>query len=30
VTASLEHIVNEVSETASPTIHGQARAYLGR
>ena len=30
VTASLERILQEVSETASPTIYGQARAYLGR
>lgn len=29
VTASLERIVQNVSETASPTIYGQARAYLG-
>jgi aminopeptidase N len=30
VRVSLERVVNEVSESASPTIHGQARAYLGR
>jgi aminopeptidase N len=29
VTTSLRRIVQEVSEAASPTIHGQARAYLG-
>ncbi|MCU0586987.1 MAG: DUF3458 domain-containing protein [Syntrophobacteraceae bacterium] len=29
VTESLQRIVNEVSEMVSPTIHGQARAYLG-
>lgn len=29
VTASLDRIVKGVSETASPTIYGQARAYLG-
>lgn len=29
VMASLRRIVEEVSEAESPTIHGQARAYLG-
>jgi len=29
VTASLRRIVDEVSEGVSPTIHGQAKAYLG-
>jgi hypothetical protein len=29
VLAALERIITEVSEDTCPTLHGQAKAYLG-